>query len=214
MLARAPHRTYRGSMPWSDDARVMAHPFRAYASLAASPDPWPRRALAARGGRILVVLAGFVSLTAAGRLVAFHVVGSMIAWSFVPAVQAAVFALVLRLLDPARPRAALVPALSLYFTGHGPWLVFLLLVAGVCLFSPDVYTTMMGLLRSGALPIAMLVVIVWSMVLTFACFRSGLGFPRGRAGGATALFYAGFTVAIVGYYLSMNEIQPQLPWAP
>jgi hypothetical protein len=214
MLAGAPDRTYPGSMPWSDDARVMAHPFQAYAELAASPEPWPRRALAARVARILVVLAGFVSLTAAGRLVAFHVVGSMVAWSFVPAVQAAVFALVLRLLDPARPRAALAPALSLYFTGHGPWLIFLLLIAGVCLFSPDVYTTMMGLLRSGALPFAMLGVIAWSMVLTYACFLRGLGFPKGRARGATALFYAGFTVAIVGYYLSMNEIQPQAPWAP
>ena len=207
-------------MDWSDDARVMVRPFRTYAELAGAIDeprgegPRPARALAVRVAFILLVLAGFVSLTAAGRLVAFHVASTMLFWSFVPAVQAAVFALVLRLLDPSRARAAFVPALSLYFTGHGPWLSFFMLIAGVCLFAPDVYGTMTWLLGHGILPGAMLVVIVWSMVLTFACFRTGIGFSRARAGAATALFYAGFTVVIVGYYLAMNQIQPQLPWAP
>lgn len=207
-------------MAWSDDARVMVRPFRTYAELGETIDeprgegPGPARALALRVAFILLLLGGFVSLTAAGRLVAFHVASTMLFWSFVPAVQAAVFAVVLRLVDPRRPRAALVPALTLYFTGHGPWLSFLMLLAGVCLVAPDVYGTMTWLLRHGVLPGAMLGVIVWSMVLTFACFRKGLGFSRGRAGAATALFYAGFTVVIVGYYLSMNQIQPQLPWAP
>jgi hypothetical protein len=203
-------------VPFSDDARVMAHPFRAYAELtaAAAGDDRPRRTLAARVGLVLLVLGGFVSLTAAGRLVAFHVASTMLFWSFVPAVQAAVFALVLRLFDPPRLRTGLAPALSLYFTGHGPWLVFLLILAGGCLFVPDVHATMTWLLSRGILPGAMLGTIVWSMVLTFACFRAGLGFSRARAWGATVVFYAGFTAAIVSYYLAMNQIQPQLPWAP
>ncbi len=209
-----PPSLYAWAMLWSDDARVMARPFRAYAELAATPEPRPARALALRVAFILLVLGGFVSLTAAGRLVAFHVVSTMLFWSFVPAVQAAVFALVLVLLDRPRARTALAPSLALYFTGHGPWLVFLLLVAGVCLFAPDVYHSMMWLLGRGVLPLGMLGTIVWSMVLTFACFRAGLGLSRARSGAATALFYAGFTCAIVGYYLSMNQIQPQVPWAP
>jgi hypothetical protein len=221
---RAALRSYPSAMPWSDDARVMAHPFRTYAELGAAPDPRPARALAVRVALVLLVLGGFVSLISAGRLVAFHVASTMIVWSFVPAWQAIVLALVLRAVDPVRdggstpkpprPRAALVPALSLYFHGHGPWLLFLLAVAGVCLFAPDSGAAMRWLLGNGVLPAAMLGTIVWSMVLTFACFRSGLGFSRARAGAGTALFYAGFTVAIVGYYLSMNQIQPQVPWAP
>lgn len=201
-------------MPWSDDARVMARPFRAYTAIAAAGDEQPGRTLGAHVGLVLLVLAGFVSITAAGRLVAFHVVSTMVFWSFVPAVQAAVFIAVLRIVGPRDDRPALVPALSLYFTGHGPWLVFLTLVAGVCLFAPDVYVTVMWMLGHGVLPLAMLATIAWSMVLTFACFRAGLGFGRARAGAATALFYAGFTIAIVSYYLAMNQIQPQLPWAP
>ncbi len=214
---RAALRSYPWAMPWSDDARVMVHPFRTYAELAESVDPRPRSALGAlvvRVGLVLLVLAGFVSLISAGRLVAFHVASTMIFWSFVPAWQALVMALVLRIVDPARPRAALAPALTLYFTGHGPWLVFLLSIAGVCLFVPDTGAALRWLIGHGVLPLAMLGTIVWSMVLTFACLRAGLGFSRGRAGAGTALFYAGFTVAIVGYYLSMNQIQPQVPWAP
>jgi hypothetical protein len=201
-------------MPWSDDARVMVHPFRTYAELAASADPRPLRALAVRVGLVLLVLAGFVSLISAGRLVAFHVASTMIFWSFVPAWQALVMALVLRIVDPTGPRAALAPALALYFTGHGPWLLFLLSIAGVCLFAPDTGAAMRWLLGSGVLPLAMLGTIVWSMVLTFACFRKGIGLPRARAWMGTVLFYLGFTAAIVGYYLSMNQIQPQVPWAP
>jgi len=198
-------------MPWSDDARVMVHPFRAYAALALSEEHAPgsaRRALALRVALILVVLGGFVSLTAAGRLVAFHVASTMVFWSFIPAVQAAVFAVVLRIASPQGYRPGLVPALSLYFTGHGPWMLFLLALAGVCLAAPDVYATMTWLLGHGVLPALLLATIAWSGVLTFACFRAGLGLSRRRAALATAGFYAGFSGVIVSYYLAMNEIQP------
>jgi hypothetical protein len=202
------------SAPWSDDARVMVRPFRTYAELATArdeeADAATRSRLALRIGLILLTLAGFVSLSAAGRLVAFHVASSMVAWSFVPLAQAAAFALTLRLV--ARDRRVL-PALELYFTGHAPWLVFLLSLAGVCLFAPDVYAVMSALLAKGVLPALMLVTIVWSAVITFACLRAGVGLPRGRAAGATALFYGLFSSAILGWYLALNEIQPQAPWA-
>ena len=199
-------------MPWSDDARVMARPFRAYAELAAAGDPAPVRTALRRVLFFLFGLAAFVSLSSAGRLVAFHVVSTMAFWAFVPLVQAAVFLVVLRLVGaPRRPPAH---GLDLYFAGHGPWLLFLNGLAGVCLVAPDVYAAMTWLLRSYVLPGLMLGTIAWSGLLTYACFRAGLGLPRGRAGAATALFYLGFSGVIVGYYLAMNEIQPQLPWAP
>ncbi len=202
-------------MPWSDDARVMAHPFRAYAELATAPDDGQAaRPLALRVALFLLVLGGFVSLLTAGRLVAFHVVSTMLFWSFVPAAQAAAFTAALRLGAPRGRRPPLAHALTLYFTGHGPWLLFLLSIAGVCLFAPDVYATLRWLLGHLVLPALFLGTIAWSAVITFACFRAGLGFSRARASGTTALFYAGFSGIIVGYYLAMNQIQPQLPWAP
>jgi hypothetical protein len=198
-------------MPWSDDARVLVRPFRAYAAIAAIDDDHPARTAAARVLLILLVIGAFVSLTTAGRLVAFHVVSTMVFWSFVPLAQAAAFAAALTVAAPRTPRPKLAPALALYFTGHAPWMILFWILAGVCLLAPDVYATMMWLLHTGALFGMLLVAVAWSGVLTFACFRSGIGLSRGRAGAATALFYAGFTAVIVGYYLSMNEIQPQLP---
>jgi hypothetical protein len=200
-------------VPWSDDARVMVHPFRTYADLAVVPAPRPSRALAVRAAFVLLLLGGFVSLNASGRLVAFHVASTMVFWSFVPAVQAAVFVAVRHALarDSVVPRAE---ALGLYFTGHGPWLLFLLLVDGICLAVPDVYVTLSWLFQRGILPVLFFVTIGWSMLLTYACFRAGLGLPKGKAGIATALFYIGFSGVIIGYYLAMNQIQPQLPWAP
>ncbi len=40
-----------------------------------------------------------------------------------------------------------------------------------------------------------------------------MGLARGRALAATGLYYLGYVIAIVSYYLAMNQIQPQLPWA-
>jgi hypothetical protein len=199
-------------MAWSDEARVMVRPFGAYADLALGEDDHPARTAAARVALFLFVSGAFVSLTSAGRLVAFHVASTMVFWAFIPAVQAAVFLVTLRVVG-GRP-ASRAAALALYFAGHGPWMVLFLLLAGVCLFVPDVYATMTWLLRRGVIPVLLLVTIAWSGLLTFACFRAGVGMTRRRAGAATALFYGGFSAVIVGYYLAMNEIQPQLPWAP
>jgi hypothetical protein len=199
-------------MIWSDDALAMVRPFRAYAGLAAAEDVSPARVAAARAAFFLFVVGAFVSLTTAGRLVAFHVLSTMVFWSFVPLVQAGVFVVVLRVIRP--PRRPPAQGLALYFAGHGPWMVFFMLIAGICLMAPDVAATMTWLLRTGVLPGLMLATIVWSALLTYACFRVGVGLARGRAAAATALFYAGFSGVIVGYYLAMNEIQPQLPWAP
>lgn len=198
-------------MPWSDDTRVMLRPFRTYAELAALPDEHPGRTAATRALLFLFVVAAFVSFTAAGRLVAFHVASSMVAWSFLPAIQGALFALAVRLLGP-RDGLSVPRALGLYFTGHGPWMLFFMALVGMCLFAPSVYETFSWLLQHGVIPGLMLVVIVWSGVLTFACFRAGVGMPKGRAAAATALFYACFTSAILGWYLALNQIQPQIAW--
>lgn len=198
-------------MDWSDEARVLARPFRGYASLRAEDDPAPARTAAIRALFFLFACGAFVSLTSAGRFVAFHLASTMAFWAFIPAAQAGALLLALRAAAPGvDPRRAL----ALYFAGHGPWIIFFLAVSAMCLFAPDVYATFTWLLRRGVLPLAFLGTIAWSAVLTYACFRSGLDLPRRSARAATAIFYAAFSATIVGYYLAMNEIQPQLPWAP
>lgn len=198
-------------MIWSDDARLLRRPFVTYGELAAVSDARPLRAALLRATLLLFVIGAFVSITSAGRLVAFHLVGTMVFWSFLPLIQGAVFASVTRLVAPEEPLGS---ALALHFRGYAPWHLFLLAVAGVCLFAPDVAAAMTTLLRAGVLPGLLVATWIGSGVLTFACFRSGIGLSRRRASAATALYYFGYVSAIVGYYLAMNQIQPQVPWAP
>lgn len=193
--------------PWSAEAMLLVRPFRTYRALGERRAERTWRDLA-RGLLLFGVLLGaFVSLTSAGRLVLGHIVFTAVFWGFLPMLQIAAIAAALRV---TAPRERLVPALSLYFEGMGPWYVFFLALPAICLFSPDVYATMTTLLRTGALPLYMLATIGWGAVITWAFFREGLGLPRRRAGAAAAIFYAIFVGVVVGYYFACNEIQPQI----
>lgn len=195
---------------WSDEARALVRPFKTYEALAREPAD-DRRKLAAKVLTVLFVLGGFVSLTASGRLVASHVINTMVFWSFAPALQAGVMAVVVKLF--AR-EAKLTRALWLYFVGHGAWMLFLLSLVAVCLFAPNVYRTMMGLLTRGVVPFLMLGTIVWSIVLTLAFFRRGLGLGKGRSALATLVYYVGHIVAVLAYYFATEQLQPQLFGVP
>ena len=111
-----------------------------------------------------------------------------------------------------KKRASIPRSLALYFTGHGPWMIFFMALVAVCFLAPDVYGAMTALLARGILPAIFLSTIGWSGVLTFACFRAGLGMRKPRAAAATALFYLGFSSVILGWYLALNQIQPQVPF--
>jgi hypothetical protein len=192
----------------SDDVRVMLRPFAVYRELGEADEPAPGRAALIRAGFFLLVLGGFISLTSAGRLVAFHVASVFVTWSFLPILQALAVTLAVR---TVAPKASIARALSLYFTGHAPWFFWMLILAVVPLVAGDVYKTMTLLLRFGVIPVLLLTAIGWGGVLTYAAFRAGLALSRARAAGATAIFYLAFAGSILGYYLATNQIQPQWP---
>ena len=197
---------------FSEVARATVRPLRTYDALGA-PGPQSGDARAAFGHALftLFAVAAFVSFTAAGRLVAAHLLWTVLFWSFLPLVQLGALALALRLV--ARDRS-LAFAARLYFAGHGPWLVFMLALSFVCLFAGDVYVAMMRLLTLGILPGALVLAFVWGGVLTWATFRRGLRLTRGRAALATTLYYVAFISAIVGYYYVTDQIRPQFFGVP
>jgi hypothetical protein len=194
---------------WSEEARAMVRPFRTYDALAGADADV--RALAAKIALLLLSIGAFVSFTSAGRLVAAHVALAAIFWAFVPFWQIVGVALALRVVAP---RVRLVPALTLYFVGHGPWLAFIALVSAVCLFAPNVYGAMMRLLATGVLPGALAVAAVWGVVLTVAFFRRGLGLGRARTAVATFVFYVTYVGAIAGYYFATDQILPNFFFRP
>ena len=192
--------------------RAAVRPGRTYAAFAAlGPRPDDARVAGAKALSTLLFVGAFVSFTSCGRLVAAHLLWTIVFWSFVPLVQLGALALVLRAL--ARDRS-LAFAARLYFAGHGPWIVFMLALAGVCIFSTDVYAAMMRLLVTGILPGALVATFAWGGVLTWATFRRGLGLARGRATAATSIYYAAFIGSIVLYYFVTDQIRPQFFGVP
>jgi hypothetical protein len=194
----------------SEEARALVRPLATYRQLATA-EVDDKKALAQKVAFFLVFIGAFVSLTASGRVVAMHVAGTMLFWCFAPLVQMAVVSVVLRLFAPKAPRAR---SLWLYFAGHGPWMFLLLALAAVCLFAPNVYDVMMWLVSTLVLPLALIVTIVWSIVLTVAFFRAGVGMSRARAAGATVTYYLLYIAAIASWYFATNQIQPQLFGVP
>ena len=187
---------------WSDQARVLVRPFRAYRALADDDEP-PRRAIFTRLFVLLLALGAFVSFTAAGRLVPLHVVSPSIAWAWVPLWQLASLAVVRRRFLRSEPLSRVY---ALYLAGHGGWMLLLLGIAGVCLFAPSAPVALLWLLRTGIIPLAVLATFVWGIVVTFALFRGAFALPRRTAITATATFYAVYAGAIVAWFLFTGQL--------
>jgi len=190
----------------------MVRPFRTYREIAEDEEePRDFRPAAFRVLLTLIFIGSFVSLTTAGRLVAFHVANSLVFWSFLPAIQIASLLLAMR---AVAPRVPIWTSIALYYVGQGPWLLFLLFVCAICIFVPHVYQTMTWMLTHGVLPLLLLGTIAWGMVLTTAFFRAGLGLTRKRATFGVLIFYFAFYCAIAAWYFATNQIPPQLFGVP
>lgn len=170
----------------------------------AESDEDAARALPLRLGAMLLVLGAFVSITTAGRLAPEHLVGTAAMWSFLPALQA----LALRVaLAAGRSRAPFRASLSRYYAGHGPWYALLLAVAGVCLFAPEVGAALRALLRTGALPVALLAALGWGMAIQAALLRASCP-TRGRTALAMAAFYVVLGGSVAGWYVAAGALLP------
>ncbi len=184
---------------WVD---AMTPPFARFPR--AEADEVAARALPWRAGAMLLVLGVFVSLTTAGRVVPAHVVGTALMWSFLPALQA----LALRVaLAAGRSEAPFRATLSRYYAGHGPWYALLLATAGVCLFAPEVGNGFRWLLQSGALPVALVVTLLWGGTIQVALLRAVCPTP-GRTALAAAAFYFTLGGCIAGWYIAAGALLP------
>lgn len=191
----------------SDAFRLLGAPFRGYAELAAQGDDLHARTLPWRLLGVLGAIATFVSITTAGRVVFAHLAWSMLAWSFLPALQCVALAVALRGVTPDRSRRA---AFSMLLLGTVPWLLLLLCIAGVCLLAPHVASVLFALLRSGALPAALLAALTWGMTLTVALFRGGLGLSRRATARCALRYYASLAAMILAWYAAVGQLLPLL----
>ena len=181
----------------------MVRPFRGYAELARAQEGAGRPTVVVGMARFLFVFGSFVSLTATGRLAPNELLSGMISFAYVPVVHGIALGIATR--SVAR-EVRLARAFALYAEGYGPWFLLMLLVAGGSLFAPAPARLLSSV--SGAMLIA---ATAWSGVLTFACFRSGLGLSRRRAATATALHYVIVVGLVLLYFLAAGQLLPIVP---
>lgn len=183
----------------------MLRPERTYTWLAGRPVPPGPWVLARRPLQWFLVIGAFVSLTTSGRLLASHLLLSVLAWSFSPLLQILWMRVILRLF---RREVSFARSVDLFFVGQGPWLFFLWLIAAVALFSPEGWTTLGVLLGSGFVPLGVLIAVGWSMLLTLACFRRGFELGARRGFYATLGYYGLYGSTLVGYYWVVGQLPP------
>lgn len=181
----------------SAPARLLVHPFRAYAELARAEDA---PTVVGGASRLLLVIGAVVAVTATGRLAPVELLVAALSFTYVPLIQLVALAVALR---TAAKRTPLPRAFALYLAGHGPWMLALLLVAATCLVAPSparALTVMM--------PPLICVALAWGILLTYACLRHGLELARARAVVATTIHVLVLTAIVVGYFVGMGQLGP------
>jgi len=195
---------------WSNEVEVMLRPTRTYRRLAEEVDAkavsttvvWHaiRRPLFAA-----FMIGAFTSLTTSGQLNAFLVLDGMLFWSFVPLLQLLIMACLVLVF--ARRRLPAAKAIDLFFIGHGPWFLWLLAIAGSCLFIPTKQIFLWPVMSGWLMPISLLGVWAWSNVTTFGFLRGALNLTFARA--ATALLvYVFLLIGIISsYFFAVESLQ-------
>jgi hypothetical protein len=191
-------RTFSGAL--APTALLMVRPFRTYAALAGGED----LSFWTGAGRLLFVFGAFVALTSTGRLAPAELLGAFASFAYAPVIQAVALGIALRVVSP---RTRFARASALYLEGHGPYFLLFLGIAGACLFAPDPASVILG----AALPL-LLATLAWGGVLTYACFRSGLGLARRRAAGGMVIFYVSAVGFVLAYFFAAGQLAPILPF--
>ena len=154
-----------------------------------------------------LVLGVSVALGATGRASAGLVLSCALAWSFVPAVQLAAFALTTRIVTGRPPADA--RAVDLFFMNHLPWSLWLLTVSGgAALAFPDGVAGWPDAVHAAATA-SILVPIAATARITRAYFGEVAGLPPRRARAATALYQGLVWAFAIGFASWAVQVGPR-----
>lgn len=190
---------------WSDELRVMVHPIAAYRGLARTDDHGAAWLLVRRPLFVTLVFGSFVSFTVAGQLTVSLLFDSMLFWSFVFVLQAVLIAIIVLIF--ARNRVPISKAVDLFFMGHGPWMFWLLGVAGTCLFFPLKQFYLWPVEWGWILPVSLFGVWGWSNVTSFGFLKGALNLSTMRASAALLIYTIMFWGFILSYLFSVESLQ-------
>lgn len=188
------------------EVQVLLHPFSTFALIAGDTREGPSR-LASRVALLLFVIGIAVSVLTCGRVSLHHVIGSMLAWCFAPAIQLIAASAGIHLTAKGQDLRRL---LSIYSAGNGPWLLLFTLLPFALVLAPDKDAVVRIGLERGVVPVVVFATLASGVTLTFAFHRSAIGAPPGRAAAATLIDLLVKVVLSLTWFGWMDNLIPQL----
>jgi hypothetical protein len=192
-------------LTWSNDLLVMFRPGRTYKLLATSRPESGWWVLVRRPLFLAFLTGTFVSITSTGRFFLPLVLDGMVAWSFIPMLQGLVLVAIILSLSVSKFR--LSTTLDLFFMSHGAWMIWLLAVAGMCLFFPIEEFYLWPTVGGWGLPVSLLAAFIVTLSAMFGFFRNVLDLSRLRAAMALLTYFVAFWGGLIGYVL-MTGVLP------
>lgn len=159
----------------SPDIWVMLRPQEAYGVLAEQKTGVGKWRVAQRPLFMVLLLGSMVSLVTAGSLNLRLLGAGALNALFVPALEIGVLGGLWR----RRRHLAFSRTVDLFFMGHGPWVLWLLIMCAIWVFASPTQ----GFILTGSWMWFLLgVVLLWSACIDFCFLRYGLGESAARAG--------------------------------
>jgi len=186
----------------SPDARALVSPAEVFRSLARGGDggAW---VLARRPLALLVAIGSTVSILAGGRLTARLVLDGAISFAFIPIVEIAALAIVVRRIPSRVPFAQ---AVDVVFTASGPWILWMLAASTIAsIVEPEDLPRWTSRPRLYVIAAATGLAIAWFVRLEYCAFRCALertrreairdvALHRALAWTAATLYFFGFAI--------------------
>ena len=168
-------------MPFSPDLQVMRSPAAAYALALDRPCAGAWRVVS-RAALTALVMGTASAFAATGHVTLQLLVSGVVCWAFVPFLQIATAAVILR---PNGTRSLpLNRRLELWFMGHAPWSLWIVAVT-LLMGMPGIRSRLeWAIIATAVLPG------IWTSVIAAAFCRVVLGYPRSAAIARTALHQA------------------------
>jgi hypothetical protein len=183
----------------------MVRPTSTYRRLATTVNDGGKWLLIRRPLFVAFVFGSFVSLTVSGHLTLSLIIDGVMFWGFIPLLQALLVMAIL--LAFARGRMRISKAIDLFFMGHCAWLLWLLAIAGICLFFPLKQIYLWPTKWGWVLPISLLGAWIWSNVTSFGFLRGALDLSVFRAAVVLLLYTVTLWGIIISYLLAVEGLQ-------
>ena len=188
-------------MPFSDELHVMAAPRRAYAEALGQPARGSWLAVR-RPALVALVLGTATGFSATGHATIGLLVSGFVCWSFVPLLQMATAAAIMR--SAASRSIPLGRRLDLWFMGHAPWSLWIVTAACILAAAPGGWRVELPIVVSAVIPI------VWTSIIATAFCRVVFGDRPAAARARTAVHQAlTWTIAFV-YFAFAVALWPRV----